>query len=225
MPIRDTRAGKKYGELDSFPDPAGIFFNPMLLFLVTFARCGSQRVENTKKAGRPLSFSQSLGSSLRRRRYVFYTDCSFSHALGSVYRQGSFYIYIYWQYRMSSNKVVSRISRKVFQKEVELCRLLVITAVVLVFSNQAILNQWIKNGWKYLLTSALFKHDSFEPILSTAVFFAVMMVWMVIDFYVPYLHRYRILNSDSNASWKGRENALINETMWYRCFGCTKSNY
>ncbi|KAJ1379604.1 hypothetical protein B484DRAFT_460408, partial [Ochromonadaceae sp. CCMP2298] len=78
------------------------------------------------------------------------------------------------------------------------------------------LNALISFVWlTYLVESPLFKHDSFEPLLSTFTFGVVMALWVVIDFYFPWLHRYRISTSDDVSAWKGREKAFLNETFWY----------
>lgn len=64
--------------------------------------------------------------------------------------------------------------------------------------------------------SEIFHHDSFEVLLSSLLFAIYTFSWVILDFYVPAAHIYRISDtSASNLSWKGRENALFQETMWY----------
>ena len=64
--------------------------------------------------------------------------------------------------------------------------------------------------------SKIFRHDSFEVLLSSLLFAIYTFSWVILDFYVPAAHVFRILDSSaSNQSWKGRENALFQETMWY----------
>ena len=42
-----------------------------------------------------------------------------------------------------------------------------------------------------------------------------MFSWYVVDFHVPYLHRYRISPSDDINTWMGRQDTFWNETFWY----------
>jgi sterol desaturase/sphingolipid hydroxylase (fatty acid hydroxylase superfamily) len=78
------------------------------------------------------------------------------------------------------------------------------------------INGFIETSWKHhISTLALFNHESFELVLSSATFSVVMSIWVMIDFYLPYFHKYRISDSDDVSAWRGRETALWNETIWY----------
>lgn len=78
------------------------------------------------------------------------------------------------------------------------------------------LNSIVAFVWeRYLRTSALFKHDSFEPLLSTATFGLVMMMWYLVDFHIPLLHQFRITGLDDVKTWNGRQSAFWKETFWY----------
>lgn len=73
--------------------------------------------------------------------------------------------------------------------------------------------------WKEILfKSPYFRHDSFEVVLSTFLFAVYLTGWVILDYYVPAAHVFRIAdnsNMSSNQSWKGREIALLEETAWY----------
>jgi sterol desaturase/sphingolipid hydroxylase (fatty acid hydroxylase superfamily) len=63
--------------------------------------------------------------------------------------------------------------------------------------------------------SPIFKHDSFEPVLSSTMFLVYITGWMLVDFYIPSLQRFRIQAASDNRAWKGREEAAYKEAAWY----------
>ena len=73
--------------------------------------------------------------------------------------------------------------------------------------------------WREILyKSPCFRHDSFEVILSTLLFAVYLTGWIILDYYIPAAHIFRITDDcvqSSNESWKGRESALLQETLWY----------
>jgi hypothetical protein len=73
--------------------------------------------------------------------------------------------------------------------------------------------------WREILhKSPYFRHDSFEVVLSTLLFAVYLTGWIILDYYVPGAHAFRITDNtaqSSNDSWKGRESALVQETLWY----------
>ena len=109
-----------------------------------------------------------------------------------------------------------RVPKVAFGRQVAACRILYLLVAFLCWLYVNELNALIAHVWaSYLLTSALFKHDSFEPLLSTFTFGVVMFSWCAIDFYLPYFHRYRISLSNDISTWKGREETFWKETFWY----------
>jgi cholesterol 25-hydroxylase len=113
-------------------------------------------------------------------------------------------------------KALHRVSEHEFQREVACFRVISLVIICCCWYNVDFLNSVVESVWKdQLFVSPLFKHDSFEPLLSTFVFGIVMLYWLIVDFYVPSMHRYRISPSDDVSAWKGREKAFWNETFWY----------
>ena len=109
-----------------------------------------------------------------------------------------------------------RVTLSEFRREVAFSRIVALGIIFLCWYRVEELNEGVAFVWeKYLRTSEIFKHDSFEPLLSTVIFGVVMSIWVVIDFYMPYFHRYRITRSDDVSAWKGRESAIWKETFWY----------
>mmetsp|Transcript_1676 Transcript_1676/g.2732 ORF Transcript_1676/g.2732 Transcript_1676/m.2732 type:complete len:279 (-) Transcript_1676:9-845(-) len=109
-----------------------------------------------------------------------------------------------------------RVPPELFRQQVAVARVCAVVIVLMCSYYVEEINVFIEVVWgRYLRTNALFKHDSFEPLLSTFTFGVVMFVWVMIDFYLPWFHRYRISNSDDISTWKGREKAFWNETFWY----------
>lgn len=109
-----------------------------------------------------------------------------------------------------------RVPNAQFVRHVWLSRIVLIICCILCCVHVEQLNLLLAFVWEeYLRTSSIFKHDSFEPLLSTVVFGVVMFSWYVVDFHVPYLHRYRISTSDDISTWMGRQSAFWNETFWY----------
>lgn len=109
-----------------------------------------------------------------------------------------------------------RIDSVSFEKQVSISRYVYLIVFVLVVLFHTEINHFLDIFWqKYLLESSLFNYESFEPLMATFTFALVMACWVVIDFYLPYFHQYRISNSDDISTWKGRESALYNETLWY----------
>jgi hypothetical protein len=96
-------------------------------------------------------------------------------------------------------------------------RLLMLTFSIFAVKNSIYLDETIADVWKNVLQpSPYFRHDSFEVILSSLLFAFFTFCWFILDFYVPAAHSFRIMDSTaSNQSWKGREIALFQETLWY----------
>ena len=96
-------------------------------------------------------------------------------------------------------------------------RLFLISVVLLVSNNITYVDEVIAYYWKnVLLNSPIFCHDSFEVILSSLLFAVCTASWLILDFYVPAAHNFSIADrTASNKSWKGRESALFQETLWY----------
>lgn len=97
------------------------------------------------------------------------------------------------------------------------CRLLLIAFSIFVFTNSTYFDEKIDYLWVNIIQpSPYFRHDSFEVILSSLLFAVCTFGWFILDFYVPAAHAFRIVDSTtSNQSWKGREIALFQETLWY----------
>ena len=111
----------------------------------------------------------------------------------------------------------SEISRHVAPNFTSVCRLLTLAFTILAFKNSTYLDETIDHIWRDVLQpSPYFRHDSFEVILSSLLFAFCTFCWFILDFYVPAAHTFRIVDSaGSNQSWKGRESALFQETLWY----------
>ena len=91
--------------------------------------------------------------------------------------------------------------------------LLVFIAVLNLHSIDAVL----AHVWSEVIyRSELFRHDSFEVLLSAFLFATYTNGWIVVDLYVPSAHIYRIAGSSaSNESCKDGKYALLQETLWY----------
>lgn len=107
------------------------------------------------------------------------------------------------------------------------------------------INETLQGQYEYLLSTWWFRHDSFEPCWASFLFALNIGAFMIIDFYLPQLHKYRIRDRDVDErgklnrekmkkignlqifkdstdnsssfrdSWKGRYSALWQETLWY----------
>ena len=111
---------------------------------------------------------------------------------------------------------ISDVPQPSFNRAVHIfrCALIAVLACVAFYSRH--FDQLIEALWvNYLLQSPIFRHDSFEPALSTFCFGLFITLWMIFDFHVPSLQCFRIDKSGGNKAWKGREKALWNETVWY----------
>jgi len=109
-----------------------------------------------------------------------------------------------------------RVSESEFQTQVWIARGVYVIGIALAIQYSTTLDKWIEFIWtKVLYHNSLFKHDTFEPLLSSFWFFVVFMFWYVVDFHVPSLHKYRILPSDSNETWMGRQSVIWNEGAIY----------
>ena len=100
---------------------------------------------------------------------------------------------------------------------IPLIRLSLAIVACLAWQNRSYIDSSIAYIWTdNLHTSEYFSHDSFEVILASCFFAIYTTYWVVLDFYVPAAHIFRISESTaSNHSWKGRESALFQETLWY----------
>ena len=98
-----------------------------------------------------------------------------------------------------------------------LTRLLLICLILLVSNNITYVDEVVAYYWKHvLLSSPFFCHDSFEVVLSSLLFAVCTASWLILDFYVPAARNFSITDrTASNKSWKGRESALLQETLWY----------
>ena len=105
----------------------------------------------------------------------------------------------------------------VSQMVTALARFLLVSLVLVVSVNINYVDEIIAHYWvDVLLKSSFFRHDSFEVILSSLLFAAYTATWLILDFYVPAAHNFSIADrTASNKSWKGRESALFQETLWY----------
>jgi hypothetical protein len=105
-----------------------------------------------------------------------------------------------------------------FRRSVWIFRTLVCILVGIIVLNIERINNFIDIAWnEHIKVNYYFKHDSFEPVMASICFAVYIASWMIIDFNVPLLHRFRIQHThkDSNAAWKGRESALYQEAVWY----------
>ena len=110
----------------------------------------------------------------------------------------------------------SRVSKADFDRQVYYCRLIVCATVAVAFVYKQQLDNLISMAYtRHILPSWVFRHDSFEPSLSSFCFFVYLMFWNSIDYYIPGLHQYRIQKSDDNKSWKDRYNTWMQEAAWY----------
>jgi cholesterol 25-hydroxylase len=115
----------------------------------------------------------------------------------------------------------SRISINDFNKEVQICRYILILLIILITNFLSIdkMNIQIESiYWKYLYNSKVFKFDSFEVILSSVLFAFYISVFYIIDHYIPRIHKYRINPTNDMSSWvnkNNKEKALLDETLWY----------
>lgn len=116
-----------------------------------------------------------------------------------------------------TNVMPSEIRRHVAPNYTAVCRLLILVCSIIAFKNSIYLDETIDYVWKNVLQpSPYFRHDSFEVILSSFLFALCTFCWFILDFYVPAAHTFRLIGSTaSNQSWKGREIALFQETLWY----------
>lgn len=115
-----------------------------------------------------------------------------------------------------SNRIVKRIDKKELMREVSLCRIVFSLILVLIVLNYKQIEYYMQYTYKkYLTTSFLFNHDSFEPILASSVFALNIGLWNFIDYRLPFLHKYRIQDSDSLDAWSNRYRALRDEVLWY----------
>lgn len=53
----------------------------------------------------------------------------------------------------------------------------------------------LNNLWDFLRTNSMFMHDSFEPITASAAFMLWITMWRMVDFFVPTLHKYKLIPS------------------------------
>lgn len=110
----------------------------------------------------------------------------------------------------------TRVPKERFSSEVRMSRL--IWCLLLLIPNFYVveINQYLEIVYKdYLLNSSIFRHDTFEPMLASFWFGVVMTFWVIVDFYWPSTHVYRIMKSDDVSAWKGRESVFYREGAWY----------
>lgn len=90
----------------------------------------------------------------------------------------------------------------------------ILISFVIVFEEKN--NSLLEIVWDILYQSPIFRYDSFEPLMASLCFGVNIAGWMLVDFYIPALHRFRIhKNNSENVAWKGRERALYEEAVWY----------
>ena len=94
-----------------------------------------------------------------------------------------------------------------------LCLIIVVVAMLASTS----LNEIIEYIWtNVLLPSPIFRFDTFEVVMSSALFSFYCFVFGYLDYHVPSVHVYRIKGlTESNDSWKGRFTVWYEETFWY----------
>eukprot|EP01024_Parvocaulis_polyphysoides_P006569 TRINITY_DN11787_c0_g1_i1.p1 TRINITY_DN11787_c0_g1~~TRINITY_DN11787_c0_g1_i1.p1 ORF type:complete len:301 (-),score=0.16 TRINITY_DN11787_c0_g1_i1:205-1059(-) len=77
------------------------------------------------------------------------------------------------------------------------CRIIVVLAILIVWSNYAVVNNCIQQIYDVLRNNIVFKHDSFEPGLSSASFTVWINVWYIVDAHFHSQRKWRLQKSDS----------------------------
>lgn len=118
---------------------------------------------------------------------------------------------------MGVNCQSKRIAEKDFRVQQTMARLCTAFIIALCTIFIEPINSAIDQAWKmHISQSSIFRNETFEPFLASITFILVVQGWFVIDYYVPFFHRYRISNSDDvGISWKGRESTYVREGLWY----------
>lgn len=109
-----------------------------------------------------------------------------------------------------------RISVNRFATEVQYSRAVMLGIVWLCWQNRLYFDALVR--WFYcevLIHSWVFRHESFEPVLSTVTFFLVITAWYLVDSYCTWLRKYRFSSSDDLSARNGRQSAFFKETIWY----------
>lgn len=112
-----------------------------------------------------------------------------------------------------------------FALQVNICRCIAITLLFFSYQYHDQLSEHIQRVYHDVIQpSYIFRHESFEPLLSTVYFFIIIMFWLVVDKYIlpaaPILYQYRICTGNKqsiydNSAWRGRSSAFGRETLWY----------
>jgi hypothetical protein len=124
-----------------------------------------------------------------------------------------------------NNMHVSLVSTKdndVYESKIQMSsknisRGVLILVICCAIYNMEYIDSKIFDVWHNILSpSPIFKHDSYEVTMSSILFVIFIFSFLILDYYVPASHVFRIKNSSSsNQTWKGRSSALFEETLWY----------
>lgn len=83
-----------------------------------------------------------------------------------------------------------------------LARVAIGCSIWLLAAHSAFVNSWVESVWDVLRHSALFKHDSFEPLLVTASVAVFSVFFRTLDLLPRLTARWRIQKSDDVSHWK-----------------------
>jgi hypothetical protein len=124
-------------------------------------------------------------------------------------------------------KFIEPISKNRFQLQVYICRGFIALLIFLFYVNSSLCNEIIENFYmKFLKSSKIFTHFAFEPLLASLCFLLNIVWYSIIDYFIPYLHKYRIRKSSDLSSWDNRfRDALSQEILWYLGFWIPYGGY
>lgn len=116
-------------------------------------------------------------------------------------------------------KETTRIHPIDFQRQVHICRVLSIIAIIALYFNYATIDRKFQSFYGWLVNVPFFRHFSFEPLLASTVFAINIAFFAIVDYFIPSLHKYRIQTTDSLLAWKNRlREGLSHEVLWYLGF-------
>jgi sterol desaturase/sphingolipid hydroxylase (fatty acid hydroxylase superfamily) len=115
----------------------------------------------------------------------------------------------------SASATTPRIHPIAFLEQVFIARIVAGASVTVFLRYYLTIEDALQDLYPSIRDSAVFQHESFEPLLASTVFFILILGWYLIDRYVPVLHRYRIQSSDSLVAWKNRQEVFFKEAAWY----------
>ena len=86
-----------------------------------------------------------------------------------------------------------RFGGSIHRSEVHACRAVYMAGLGWLLWNREAADAFIADSWKYLIDSGIASHESFEPILSSVVFFALIIGWKLFTIVCyPALKKYRV---------------------------------